>query len=70
MINELTHQKCTKCGKVKPLSEFWKDKSRKNGYRSECACCSKENYLLHRKEYKKEYAKKYWKKQKALKNKA
>ena len=23
--------KCTKCGEEKPLSQFWKDRSKKNG---------------------------------------
>jgi len=27
---------CTSCGEAKPLSEFWKDRSKKHGYTSKC----------------------------------
>ena len=32
-------KKCTKCGEVKPLSEFYKDKRATNGRQSECISC-------------------------------
>jgi len=36
-------KKCSKCGVEKPLSEFHKDKYKKNGYKSRCAeCCRKD----------------------------
>lgn len=31
---------CTKCGVVKPLSDFFKDNSKKHGYRAICKECS------------------------------
>lgn len=46
---------CTKCNKEKPLTEFNRDRSRKDGYRSSCRSCSKQS---------KEYQQKYY-----LKNK-
>jgi hypothetical protein len=30
---------CTKCGKIKPLSEFYKDANKKSGYRAQCKAC-------------------------------
>lgn len=30
---------CTKCGEVKPLSEFHQDKNLRSGYRSQCKVC-------------------------------
>lgn len=41
---------CTKCGKEKPLSEFNKQKTGKNGYRADCRECQKV-YFLSKKEY-------------------
>lgn len=32
-------KKCTKCGKVKPLSEFHKNSCRKDGHRARCKEC-------------------------------
>lgn len=37
-MEELT-KKCTKCGEVKSLSEFSKDKSKRSGCQSACKCC-------------------------------
>ena len=31
---------CTTCGETKPLSEFHRDKSRKDGYRAHCGECA------------------------------
>lgn len=42
---------CSKCGRELPISEFYKDKSRKDGYRSECKECSK----LSKKKYNSEH---------------
>ena len=33
-------KKCTKCGIEKPLSEFYKQKSGKNGFRADCKKCA------------------------------
>lgn len=51
---------CNKCGEVKSLDEFYKNKSIKDGYNCSCRECSK----IYRKKYRqsekyKEYQKKY-----------
>ena len=58
-------KKCTKCGEIKPHSEFHKDKSRKDGYATSCKSCRKkyhENNKEKRKAYFKEHNKKYYEK--------
>jgi len=37
----ITNKKCIKCGKVKSISEFRKDVSKKDGKHSYCNCCNK-----------------------------
>ena len=32
-------KKCSKCGEVKPINEFYKQKSHKDGYQSSCKNC-------------------------------
>jgi hypothetical protein len=51
-------KKCSKCGEVKPVSEFSKDKNRKDGLQSQCKSCDKQYYQDHREE-KKQYDKQY-----------
>ena len=46
-------KKCSKCGELKSLSDFEKDKSKKSGYRSQCKLCRKNN--PERQKYLKEY---------------
>ena len=36
---EMTTKKCSKCGEVKPISEFYKSSSSKDGYQSYCKYC-------------------------------
>lgn len=52
-MEELT-KKCTKCGEVKSLSEFRKDKLKSSGYRSNCKCCDK-SYISDNKDKRKAY---------------
>lgn len=66
-------KKCTKCQEIKNLTEFHKQKGRKDGYRSHCKICIKEkslNYYNENKEVilnsKKEY---YIENSKEIKNK-
>lgn len=42
MVNvKLENKKCTKCGEIKPLNEFYRNKASKDGYRSDCKdCCA------------------------------
>lgn len=34
-------KKCTQCGETKPLSEFWKNSSQKDGLHYSCKTCGK-----------------------------
>ena len=36
-------KRCSKCGETKPVSEFGKDKSRKDGFRSQCKKCHRQS---------------------------
>lgn len=38
-----SHKTCTKCGEEKPLAEYYKDRSKGDGYRTLCKMCHKEN---------------------------
>ena len=51
-------KKCRKCGIEKPLTEFYKDKSKKDGHRSGCKAC-KAQYRAQNKERKAEYDAQY-----------
>ena len=48
MVRETKH--CCHCGKTKPLSDFWKDGSRDDGFHHNCKDCGNE---LAKKSYKK-----------------
>lgn len=37
-------KKCSRCKIVKPKSEFWKDKSRKDGFCRQCKACMRERF--------------------------
>lgn len=55
-------KKCKKCGKVKDITEFYKHKETKDGYRNSCKeCVKKQNkkWRENNKEYKKEINKKW-----------
>ena len=59
----LISKECTRCHKMKPVSEFYKHIRRTDGLRSECKKCSKEyckKYNKENKESKKEYDKKHY----------
>ena len=60
-------KRCYKCDETKPLSEFWKNRSKKDGHADECHPCSKEfkrkwkeNNPVREKEFRKVYDKKYY----------
>ncbi len=38
-LEDIAVKKCSKCGQEKPLSEFYKDKKAKGGYKPECKQC-------------------------------
>jgi len=52
-------KRCSKCGEIKPISEFNKDISRKDGCASSCKACKK-LYRLENKERISEYRKEYY----------
>lgn len=54
---------CTKCNETKPYSEFSKDRSKKDGYKSNCKDCCK-SYKDQRREFYKEYDREYYKRNK------
>ena len=61
---------CTKCGRELPLSDFYNNKSKKDGKTSECKYCYKEYSDANKekiKDYKKEYNKEYYEKNKERK---
>ncbi len=41
---------CRVCNKTKSISLFWKDKTHKDGYRTECICCEKKRVLAIKEE--------------------
>ncbi len=49
-------KKCTKCGIEKPLTEFHKDKNKKDGHRSHCKSCIKKYYAENKEKRAKYYA--------------
>lgn len=53
------NKKCNKCNEVKPLTEFYKDKSKNDGYRAECKSCKK----MYAKEFRKTPEYKAWKRE-------
>lgn len=42
---KITEKKCSKCGLLKPVSDFYKSNIYKDGYRCLCIACEKENKL-------------------------
>jgi len=42
-------KKCTKCGEVKPLTVFHKDKNGKDGYRCSCKKCTNAQITMYKK---------------------
>uniref|UniRef100_A0A6H1ZEI5 Putative homing endonuclease n=1 Tax=viral metagenome TaxID=1070528 RepID=A0A6H1ZEI5_9ZZZZ len=46
-MNEEPIKCCTKCGKVKPITEFSKKETAKDGYRNRCKACIREEYKIY-----------------------
>tara|TARA_R110002012_G_scaffold318931_1_gene538181 strand:- start:35 stop:661 length:627 start_codon:yes stop_codon:yes gene_type:complete len=64
-------KECSKCGIEKPLTEFYKDRQKKNGHRSQCKSCTKKLYAENKEEIAKNSAKYYAKnKEKIVKRNA
>jgi len=49
---------CTKCNIIKPISDFYKDKSTKDGHVFQCKQCRKEHVLMNKDKFQ-EYDRKY-----------
>ena len=49
-------KKCCKCGVVKALTEFSKDRSRKGGFSGRCKCCDAKKHKLYRETHREELA--------------
>ena len=47
-------KKCSTCGEVKPINEFYKQKSHKDGLNSYCKCCMNKKIEEWRKKHPKE----------------
>ena len=45
---ELTEKRCSKCGELKPISEFFKDNDRPCGYRAACKKCKSDQKKQYR----------------------
>ena len=61
---DMEYKVCSVCNREKPISEFHRNKNKKDGHNSFCKICTKEygrSYRIHNKEYlveqKKEYKK-------------
>ena len=48
MENETSEKKCTACGEVKSLKNYYKYKGTRKGYRSECRDCGREGNTKYR----------------------
>ena len=60
---EVKTKRCSRCGRILPLSEFYKDKRAKDGLRSECKQCNKATqaeYYKANKEKKATYDAEYY----------
>ena len=65
----LLFKKCTKCGEIKHISGYSKNKGRKYGINSYCKECNREYHKQYRednKEYIKGYKKEYYKNNKEI----
>ncbi len=45
----LGYKRCRRCGRSKPLSEFYKNQSTKDGYENGCKECRREGYYRRKK---------------------
>lgn len=57
-MSPLESKRCTKCGEEKPLSEFYRNKTKKDGRNSFCKPCANAYDVVY-KENKKDYFKEY-----------
>ena len=63
-MNTIKTKRCSKCGRILPIDNFSKDKTRKDGLQSNCKeCCSKyqQTNRQYLNQYQREYNKEYYK---------
>lgn len=48
----MTEKKCSRCGEIKPISEFHKNCSRKDGFAAYCKSCTSKIYPFYKKSYR------------------
>ena len=63
-MNTIKTKRCSKCGRILPIDNFSKDKTKKDGLRSNCKeCCSKyqQTNRQYLNQYQREYNKEYYK---------
>jgi hypothetical protein len=46
-VTEISEKRCPKCREVKPLSEFWKNRSMRDGLQNYCKLCHTEKSTAH-----------------------
>ena len=68
-MSTIKSKKCTKCGENKPLTEFRKDRTRKDGLQYVCKSCNRKYYEKNREAYKERDRKYYEKNREAEKEK-
>lgn len=60
MAETIISKKCPKCKQIKPVSEFYKDKAKKDGHQGACKSCQLEYFRQYRRTEKgKTYHKRY-----------
>ena len=47
----MINKQCLKCNKIKPISEYYRDKTKKDGYKNHCKACDKLYQSTKRKKY-------------------
>lgn len=60
--NDVIRKKCTKCGIVKPLEQYYINRSHRDGHYNECKECTKKRVRNWKREYKKNNLETYRKK--------
>ena len=62
-MNYRTEKRCPKCDTIKPISDFYRDKSRSDGHDGHCKKCklkNREKWLKSNPDYYKNYGKMYY----------
>lgn len=60
MSIEILSKRCTKCGEVKPVSDFYREKRKVSGYHSHCKVCHKAQTVASRALRREEMGEEAW----------